>query len=96
MPTTDNSVIIYQSPDGAASLEVHLDHETVWLTQAQLAQLFAVKIPAVNKHLKNVFASGELTEEAVISILEITAADGKVYKTRHYNLDAIIAVGSAA
>jgi len=93
MTTKDNAIILYQSPDGEASLEVRLDHESVWLTQAQLADLFAVKIPAVNKHLKNIFNSGELTEEAVISILETTAADGKNYQIRYYNLDAIIAVG---
>ncbi len=93
MTTTDNAIILYQSPDGAASLEVRLDHESVWLTQAQLADLFAVKIPAINKHLKNIFNSGELTEGAVISILETTAADGKNYQIRYYNLDAIIAVG---
>lgn len=86
-------MISYQAADGATSLQVHLDQETVWLTQAQLAQLFDVKIPAVHKHLKNIFTSGELTEDAVISILETTAADDKVHLTRHYSLDAIIAVG---
>jgi hypothetical protein len=86
-------VVIYKAEDGATSLQVHLDQETVWLPQTQLAQLFDVKIPAVSKHLKNIFASGELTEDAVISILETTAADGKAYKTKHYSLDAIIAVG---
>jgi prophage maintenance system killer protein len=88
-----NSIILYQSPDGSASLEVRLDHETAWLTQAQLAELFSVKVPAINKHLKNIFSAGELVEDAVISILETTAADGKNYKIRYYNLDAIIAVG---
>ena len=72
-----NSIILYQSPDGSASLEVRLDHETAWLTQAQLAELFSVKVPAINKHLKNIFSVGELVEEAVISIFETTAADGK-------------------
>ena len=88
-----SDVAIYQTADGATSLQVQLNQETVWLTQAQLAKLFEVKIPAVNKHLKNIITSGELTEDAVISILETTAADGKEYKTRHYSLDAIIAVG---
>lgn len=60
MPTIDNSIILYQNPDGNTSLEVHLDHETVWLTHAQLAQLFAVNVPAINKRLKNIFKSGEL------------------------------------
>jgi len=93
MNQDDNAIVLYQAPDGSSSLQVHLDHDTVWLTQAQLAQLFAVKIPAINKHLKNIFKSGELTETAVISILKTTAADGKMYSTRHYSLDAIIAVG---
>lgn len=93
MSIEKNDIIIYQSESGAASLEVHLDHETVWLTQAQLADLFSVKIPAINKHLKNIFSARELIEKAVISILETTAADGKNYRTRYYNLDAIIAVG---
>lgn len=93
MSTTDDAVVLYQSPDGSTSLAVHLEKETVWLTQSQLAELFAVKTPAINKHLKNIFAAGELAKEAVISILETTAADGKNYKTRYYSLDAIIAVG---
>jgi prophage maintenance system killer protein len=90
---TNNSIVLYQSPDGSSSLEVRLDHETAWMTQAQLAELFSVKVPAINKHLKNIFAAGELAEESVVSILETTAADGKSYRTRYYNLDAIIAVG---
>ena len=90
---TNNSIVLYQSADGSSSLEVRLDHETAWLTQAQLAELFSVKVPAINKHLKNIFAAEELTEGSVISILETTAADGKNYQTRYYNLDAIIAVG---
>jgi hypothetical protein len=93
MTTPDNAIILYQSPDGKTSLDVRLDHETAWLTQAQLAELFTVKVPAINKHLKNIFTDGELTEDPVVSILETTAADGKKYKTKYYNLDAIIAVG---
>lgn len=92
-PSEQNDILLYQADDGKTRLDVHLEKETVWLTQAQLAALFAVKIPAINKHLKNIFLSGELTEAAAISILETTAADGKNYQTRHYNLDAIIAVG---
>lgn len=94
MPTSEkNDILLYQADDGQTRLEVHLEKESVWLTQAQLANLFAVKTPAVNKHLKKIFLSGELKEKAVISILETTATDGKNYKTRYYNLDAIIAVG---
>ena len=59
-------VALFQADDGKTRLEVHLEKETVWLTQAQLAALFAVQIPAINKHLKNIFISGELVEAAVI------------------------------
>jgi hypothetical protein len=63
------------------------------LTQKAIAELFAVNVPAISKHLKNVFTTNELQEQAVVSILETTAADGKAYKTAYYNIDAIIAVG---
>jgi hypothetical protein len=85
--------LLYTAPDGAVKVEVYVKGETVWLTQKALAELFGVKVPAVNKHLKNIFESEELLEASVISILETTAADGKRYRTRFYNLDAIIAVG---
>ena len=91
---TDNQqFLLYTAPDGAVKVEVFFKDETAWLTQKALAELFGVKVPAINKHLKNIFGSGELVENAVISILETTAADGKNYQTRYYNLDAIIAVG---
>lgn len=85
--------LFYTAKDGAVKVEVLYKEETVWLTQKALSELFGVRIPAVNKHLKNIFESGELVEDSVISILETTAADGKSYKTRYYNLDAIIAIG---
>lgn len=88
-----NQFLLYTAPDGAVKVDVFLKDETVWLTQKALAELFAVKVPAINKHLKNIFDSGELVENSVVSILETTAADGKNYQTRFYNLDAIIAVG---
>ena len=75
MTTLANSIILYQSPDGKTSLDVRLDHDTAWLTQAQLAELFTVKVPAINKHLKNIFSGVELAEESVVSILETTAHD---------------------
>ena len=79
----------------ASDLKVKLDaeHETVWLTQTQIAELFGIKRPAITKHLGNIFSSGELDRDSVSSILEHTAMDGKVYKTQFYNLDAIILVG---
>ena len=85
-------IIVYQ-PNNSLKLAVRLEDETVWLTQAQIAKLFGVKQPAISKHLKNIFLSGELYESSVYSILEYTAADGKDYKTGFYNLDAILSVG---
>ncbi len=89
---TNNEIILYQ-PDASVKLEVRLENETVWLTQQQIADLFGVKQPAISKHLKNIFESGELNETSVHSILEYTAADGKSYRTKFYNLDAILSVG---
>lgn len=91
-PMQDNEIILYQ-PDSMVRLEVRLENETVWLTQQQIADLFGVRQPAISKHLKNIFESGELNELSVYSILEYTAADGKTYKTKFYNLDAILSVG---
>lgn len=85
-------IVLYQ-PDETVRLEVRLEGETVWLTQAQIADLFGTLRPAITKHLKNIFDSKELEEDAVCSILEHTAADGKKYRTKFYNLDAILSVG---
>ena len=85
-------IILYQ-PDKAIKLEVRLENDTVWLTQAQIAELFGTGRQAITKHLKNIFNSAELDEDSVCSILELTASDGKVYKTKVYNLDAILSVG---
>ena len=85
-------IVVYQ-PDEITRLEVKVNEDTVWLTQRQIAQLFGVGQPAISKHLKNIFASGELDITAVHSILEYTAADGKSYKTGFYNLDAILSIG---
>ena len=87
------NVVVYSSADNAVHLNVQLAEETVWLTQQQIATLFGVQIPAVSKHLANIFREGELNKDSVISILENTAADGKKYRTMFYNLDAILSVG---
>ena len=89
-------IIIYKPQKNNVEIEVKLDRETVWLTQAQIAFLFGLQRPAVTKHLNNIFKSGELDEISVSSILEHTAADNKVYKTKFFNLDAIISVGYRA
>ena len=90
--STEN-VVVYSSADNAVHLDVQLADETVWLTQQQIATLFGVQIPAVSKHLSNIFREGELDKKSVISILENTATDGKKYRTMFYNLDAILSVG---
>lgn len=92
MEKTENEIILYQ-PNETMKLDVRVQQETVWLTQQQIAQLFGVKQPAISKHLKNIFDSGELYGNSVHSILEYTAADGKSYQTKFYNLDAILSVG---
>ncbi len=85
--------LLYTAPNGAIKVEVLLADETLWLTQKRMAELFGVGVPAVSKHLKNIFESNELDPDSVISILETTAEDGKKYQTQYYNLDAVISVG---
>lgn len=94
MSTTDNSsqIVLYQ-PDESIRLEVKLDGETVWLTQAQMVELFRTTRNNVTMHIRNVFKEGELEENAVCKESLRTAADGKNYKTKYYNLDVIISVG---
>jgi hypothetical protein len=89
----ESEIIFYQSDDGNIKIEVFYQDETFWMTQKKIAELFGVQRPAITKHLKNIFDSGELDENSVSSILEHTAEDGKNYKTTFYNLDTIIAVG---
>jgi len=88
-----NKFILYSTPSGEVRINVYLENETVWLTQKAMSELFGVNVPAISKHLSNIFEEGELNEVSVISILETTATDGKNYKTNFYNLDAIISVG---
>lgn len=87
------NVIVYQAENESVSTNVLFKDETFWMTQKDMAKLFDVNIPAISKHLKNIFESGELDPLAVISKMETTAKDGKIYQTNFYNLDAIIAVG---
>ena len=89
----NGEMIIYENSDGKTIIDVRFDEDTLWLTQMQMADLFGVQKAAISKHLKNIFESEELIENAVVSILETTAADGKNYPTKYYNLDAVIAVG---
>ena len=96
---TFNEFLLYTSPNGKVRVEIFLHNETVWLTQEKIAELFGVQRPAISKHLKNIFESGELDEAVVSSILEHTTLHGAIKgKTqtkvvKYYNLDAIISVG---
>lgn len=89
----ESEIIFYQGDDGNVKIEVFYQDETFWMTQKKIAELFGVQRPAITKHLKNIFEAGELDEDSVSSIMELTAKDGKNYKTTFYNLDTIIAVG---
>ena len=91
-PVKTDNFLLYKDANGNVNVEIYIWGET-WLTQDKIAQLFGVLRPAVTKHLKNIFESGELFENSVSSILEHTAADGKIYKTKFYNLNAILSVG---
>ncbi|WP_217529025.1 virulence RhuM family protein [Vibrio metschnikovii] len=88
--------LLYTAPNGDVKVEVLLSGETIWLTQKRIAQLFGVGVPAISKHLDNIYDSGELQREATISILETVQQEGKrevKRKLEYYNLDAVISVG---
>jgi hypothetical protein len=91
--SSSNDIIFYNTPTGDVKIEVLFNEETFWLTQKRMAELFGVEVPAISKHLRNIFDSNELNEHSVVSKMETTATDGKRYITSFYNLDAIIAVG---
>ena len=93
MSTEHGEIIIYQEEDGQSFLEVHLQEETVWLTQKQISSLFETERSVITKHINNVFRTDELARNAVCAKFAHTAADGKSYQTNYYNLDMIIAVG---
>ncbi|MDD3321340.1 MAG: virulence RhuM family protein [Paludibacter sp.] len=94
-----SEILLYTTPGGKVKVEIYLQNETIWLTQHKIADLFGVQRPAITKHLKNIFESGELQEEVVCSILEHTTQHGAIKgktqesTTKFYNLDAIISVG---
>jgi hypothetical protein len=90
---SESDFLLYTTPNGKVRVEIFLKDENIWLPQEKIANLFGVQRPAVTKHLQNIFETGELEENSVSSILEHTAQDGKKYKTKFYNLDAVISVG---
>ena len=85
--------LLYQTEDGQTKIDVKIEGETVWLTQTQMVELFQRDKSVISKHIKNVFAEGELNEKAVVAFFATTAADGKTYDVAYYNLDMIISVG---
>ncbi|HEL2554483.1 TPA: virulence RhuM family protein [Streptococcus suis] len=85
--------LIYRAENDQEKASVIVSDETIWASQKEMARLFDVGVPAISKHLKNIFEEGELDEHSVISKMETTASDGKNYLTSYYNLDAIISVG---
>lgn len=88
-----SELIIYQSDDGRTRIETRLEDETVWLTQAQLVELFQKAKSTISEHISNIFEEGELDPDSVVRNFRTTAADGKSYDTAYYNLDVIISVG---
>jgi len=93
MKSDHGEIILYQSGDGGAAIDVHLKDETVWLTLNQMAELFGRDKSVVSRHLRNIFQTGELVKKSVVAKNATTAADGKIYQVEWYNLDTIISVG---
>ena len=89
----DNNLIIYKNSEGNIIVDAIYKDETLWLSQKGMSKVFEVGVPAISKHLKNIFEENELDKSSVVSKMEITAEDGKNYNTEVYSLDAIIAVG---
>jgi len=93
MENNEQNIIIYQNADGNIKLDVHLQDDSVWVTQEQMSQLFGKAKSTINEHIKNIFKEKELDENSVIRNFRTTASDGKKYATNFYNLDVIISVG---
>lgn len=93
MNKEDSNLLIYQADDGITRIDVKLEDETVWMTQAQLVELYQTSKPNVSEHIKHIFEDGELEQKSVVRKFRTTAADGKTYNTTFYNLDMIISLG---
>ncbi len=88
-----SQITLYQTADGSTELDVHIQEDTVWLRQEQMSELFGRERSVISKHLRNIFAEGELEADSVCANFAHTAEDGKTYQVKHYNLDVIISVG---
>jgi hypothetical protein len=93
LPEQRSEIILYQTEDGQSRIQVRLEGGTVWLTQVLMAELFQSTKQNISLHLKNLFAEGELREDSVVKEYVTTAADGKKYRVKFYNLEAILSVG---
>ena len=93
MEEENNKILIYTGADGLTKIDVKLDEETLWLTQAQMCELYQTSKANVSEHIKHIFEEGELQEDSVVRKFRTTASDGKSYLTNYYNLDMIIALG---
>ncbi len=91
--TESSNLLIYQTQDGVTKIEVQLSDQTVWLTQADMVELFQSSKSNISEHIRHIFEEGELSEESVVRKFRTTAADGKNYTVNYYNLDVIISVG---
>ena len=89
----NNKILIYTDNDGLTKIDVKLEEDTLWLTQAQMCELYQTSKSNVSEHIKHIFEEGELQEDSVVRKFRTTAADGKAYMTTFYNLDMIIALG---
>src|SRR5689334_11067784 len=89
----NSEFLIYQTKNGNTRVDVRVENETVWLSQQQMTELFQTTKQNISLHIKNIFSEGELEESSVVKEYLTTAADGKKYRTLHYNLDVIISVG---
>jgi hypothetical protein len=92
-PIPNSEILIYQTEDGETRIDVRMEDETVWLSQAQMGELFQTSKQNISLHIKNIFFEAELDEKSVVKEYLTTAMDGKNYKTKFYNLDVIISVG---
>ena len=88
-----NSILIYTTEDGLTKIDTTFDGDTVWLSIDQMAELFQRDKSTISRHIKNIFAEGELERDTVVAKFATTAADGKTYQVEFYNLDVIISVG---
>jgi len=93
MENIDSQLIKYRPAKGKIEIDVRFQENTVWLTQSQMSDLFAKNKRTISEHVNNIFKEGELKEKSAIRNIRTSAADGKVYKTNHYNFDVIISVG---